>query len=93
VDIRNKLGRALLELGELSEAETELRQALEEHPGFVAARVNLGLVQYRRGATEDAAREWQTALEHAPGNGQARAFLAMLGRPVPGAAAPPPTGG
>ncbi len=93
VDIRNKLGRALLQLGQLAEAETELKQALQDNPRFVAARVNLGLVYYRGGATDAAAHEWQESLASAPENAQARAFLAMLGRPGPPAAPPRPLDG
>jgi len=92
VDIRNKLARALFQLGQLAEAEAELKQTLEENPRFMAARVNLGLVYYRRGATEAAAHEWEECLAVAPDNAQARAFLAMLGRPVPPAAPRPVDG-
>ncbi len=87
VDIRNKLGRALFQLGELAEAEVELKATLADNPRFIAARVNLGLVYYRRGATEAAVREWEESLAASPDNPQARAFLAMLGRPVPPPAA------
>ncbi len=89
VDIRNKLALALFQLGQLEEAEAELKQTLSDNPRFVAARVNLGLVYYRRGATDAAAHEWEQCLAGAPDNAQARAFLAMLGRPVPQAAARP----
>jgi len=93
VDIRNKLGRALFQLGDLAEAEIELKTTLQDNPRFVAARVSLGLVYYRRGATEAAVREWEESLASAPDNPQARAFLAMLGRPVPPAAPPRPLDG
>ncbi|MBN2288565.1 MAG: tetratricopeptide repeat protein, partial [Candidatus Glassbacteria bacterium] len=38
----NNLGRALIQAGELSEAETALKSALEEDPGCLDARMNLG---------------------------------------------------
>jgi len=83
VDIRAKLGQALFELGLLAEAETELRQVLDDNARFASARVKLGLIHYRRGETDQAVREWEEALASAPANAQARAFLAMIGRPVP----------
>ncbi len=82
-DIRFKLAQALFDLGQMAEAELELRHVLQDNGRFAAARVKLGLVHYRRGDTDEAIREWEEALATAPANAQARAFLAMLGRPVP----------
>ena len=48
-DIRNKLAQALLQLGELDAAGHELEPVLQGNPRFLAARLNLGLVHFRRG--------------------------------------------
>lgn len=79
-DIRNKLAQSLLQLGELDAALEELTIALEGNPRFVPARLNLGLVHFRAGRTEEAAREWRTCQEHEPANPQVRAYLSMLVR-------------
>lgn len=79
-DIRNKLAQALLQLGDLEAAEEQLQTALSGNPRYVPARLNLGLVHYRRGNLTQAAREWEEcrALDH--DNPQLRAYLAMLDR-------------
>jgi tetratricopeptide (TPR) repeat protein len=77
VDIRNKLAQALLELGELAEAEAELRRAVGENPRFLTARLNLGLVLYRRRDAQGAYREWARCAEQEPDHPQVRAYLAI----------------
>ncbi|MBI4543843.1 MAG: tetratricopeptide repeat protein [Gemmatimonadetes bacterium] len=82
LDIRNKLAQTLLQLGELEAAEAELTTVLEGNGRFLAARLNLGLVYYRRGEREHAAREWEHCREQSPSNPQVRAYLALLGGEV-----------
>ena len=77
-DIRNRLAEALMQLGELEAAATELEVVLSSHHRFIAARLNLGLVRYRMGDSTNARREWETASEQQPANPQVRAYLAML---------------
>lgn len=77
-DIRNRLAEALMHMGELTVAATELEAVLAANHRFLAARLNLGLVHYRRGDTASAKREWETAREQQPANPQVRAYLAML---------------
>ncbi|MBI4408302.1 MAG: tetratricopeptide repeat protein [Gemmatimonadetes bacterium] len=79
LDIRNKLGQALLQLGDLDGAEKELKGALEGNPRFLVARLNLGLVYYRKGDLDRATREWEQCRDQAPENPQVRAYIAMLG--------------
>jgi tetratricopeptide (TPR) repeat protein len=79
-DVRNKLAQALLQLGDLDVASTELETVLKGNPRFLAARLNLGLVHYRRGNFDKAAREWAFARDQQPNNPQVRAYLAMLER-------------
>lgn len=77
-DIRNKLAQALLLLGDMEGATTELKHILDGNPDFLAARLNLGLVLFRRGDSAAAAQEWQRCRAQQPGNPQVRAYLAML---------------
>jgi tetratricopeptide (TPR) repeat protein len=77
-DIRNRLAEALMHMGELTVAATELEAVLAGNHRFLAARLNLGLVHYRRGDIASAKREWEAAREQQPANPQVRAYLAML---------------
>jgi tetratricopeptide (TPR) repeat protein len=78
LDIRNKLGSALLGLGQVDAAVAELSTVLEANPRFIAARLNLGLARYREGRISDAVREWRACEAEEPENPQARAYLTML---------------
>jgi tetratricopeptide (TPR) repeat protein len=80
LDIRNKLARTVLELGDAAAAEEELRKVLEMRPAFVAARANLGLALFRRGEVDGAEAEWRRCLAQQPGNAQVAAYLGMLER-------------
>jgi tetratricopeptide (TPR) repeat protein len=88
VDIRNKLAQALLELGQLEEAEAELRRSVGENPRFLAARLNLGLTLHRLGDEAGARREWSRCAEQQPDDPQVRAYLDIAGGARPGVAAP-----
>jgi tetratricopeptide (TPR) repeat protein len=78
VDIRNKLGAALLAMGRIDAAVAEFRTVLDANPRFIGARLNLGLAWYRQARIGDAVREWQACEEQDPGNAQARAYLTMV---------------
>lgn len=80
LDIRNKLGRTLLDLGRLEEGAAELRAVLDANPAFTGARANLGLAHYRAGDLAGAEAEWQRCLAQQPGNPQVSGFLGMLRR-------------
>ncbi|MEX0907415.1 MAG: tetratricopeptide repeat protein [Gemmatimonadota bacterium] len=77
-DIRNKHAAVLLDMGRLDEAAVELRRVLELDPGFIAARVNLGLILHRQGQREGALAEWKACAEQQPDNPQVRAYLSMI---------------
>jgi tetratricopeptide (TPR) repeat protein len=89
-DIRNKLAQSLLQLGDLDGAEEQLQTALSGNPRYIPARLNLGLVQFRRGQVDDARRNWRECGDLEPSNPQVRAYLAMLYPEHETAAAPPP---
>lgn len=77
-DIRNRLGEALLQLGELDAAREEFQRALDGNGRFLQARVNLGLVHYRKGDLEGAGEHWEDARAQDPASAQVRAFLRLL---------------
>nr|NIP79492.1 tetratricopeptide repeat protein [Gemmatimonadota bacterium]NIQ54221.1 tetratricopeptide repeat protein [Gemmatimonadota bacterium]NIU74429.1 tetratricopeptide repeat protein [Gammaproteobacteria bacterium]NIX44409.1 tetratricopeptide repeat protein [Gemmatimonadota bacterium]NIY08631.1 tetratricopeptide repeat protein [Gemmatimonadota bacterium] len=77
-DIRNRLGEALLQGGELEAAEDELERALENNGRFLRARLNLGLVHFRRGDRDAAREEWEECRSQDPHSPQVRAYLQLL---------------
>jgi len=83
MDIRSKFAEALIELGDLHEARGELEEILEARPGFVGARVRLGVVLRRLGDTEGAVREWRRSAKDAPEDMRPRAYLASVGATYP----------
>lgn len=76
MDIRSKYAEALLELGQLDEASSELTLILEARPSFVGARVRLGVVLHRLGRDAEAVRQWEQCLVDDPTDMRARAYLA-----------------
>ncbi len=79
LDIRTKFSEALIALGRVEQAISELEFILEAKPSFVGARVRLGVVFNRTGNTAGAIREWQQCLVDDPDDMRARAYLASLG--------------
>jgi tetratricopeptide (TPR) repeat protein len=77
-DIRNRLGRALIDSGDPAAAIGELEQILDLNPNFVTARINLGLAWYRSGDPDAARREWQRCLAQRPGDSQVTGYLRMI---------------
>ncbi len=53
---------------------------LERNSRFLAARMNLGLVHFRRGELEKAAAEWERCRELDATNAQVRSYLALIDR-------------
>ena len=77
-DLRNRLGEALLQAGELEAARAEFERALEGNGRFLRARLNLGLVHFRRDETEAAREQWEEARSQEPNSPQVRAYLRLL---------------
>jgi len=80
MDIRSKLAEALIELGELQRARSELEEILHGRPSFVGARVRLGVVYHRLGDDQAAIREWHRCAADDPSDMRPRAYLASVGR-------------
>lgn len=74
---RTRRAFALADAGELDEAESILRDVLEEQPG-AAARTNLGTVLEARGETDAAMALYREALTEEPAYEAARANLAEI---------------
>jgi len=66
VSARVTLGRALLQVGELDEAEHELTSVLQGAPQNLAALRALGDIQRRRGDLPEALEQYRAALRQAP---------------------------
>jgi tetratricopeptide (TPR) repeat protein len=81
-DIRNKYAMHAAGTGPRAGGGEELEQILERNPGFMAARLNLGLAYYRLGRYADAGAAWYACQAQQPDNPQVRAYLAMLDRPA-----------
>ncbi len=75
VDIRSRLARALLAVGDAKGAVEELTEVLKQRPTYLEARLHLGTALRRMGRTRDAVSEWRRCLELEPGNQRAQAFL------------------
>ncbi|MEQ9398200.1 MAG: tetratricopeptide repeat protein [Longimicrobiales bacterium] len=83
VDIRTKYAEALIEVGDLTGARTELETILEARPGFVGARVRLGVVLRRLGDDDGAVAAWKAAAHDDPSDMRPRAYLASAGITLP----------
>lgn len=83
MDIRSKFAESLIELGELERAREELLVVLEARPGFVGARIRLGLVHHRLGDNQAAVAEWTRCAAEDPEDMRPRAYLASVGVSMP----------
>jgi predicted O-linked N-acetylglucosamine transferase (SPINDLY family) len=59
-------GVMLSDSGKLTEAESAYRQALATNPGFLQAKINLGLVLERQRKPEEALEQWAQAAQLPP---------------------------
>ena len=78
LDIRNKLAEALLDIGELDRARTELEYILQQRPGFHTARLRYGVVLQRLGEDQSALKEFKRCQEEDPNDLRARAYIASI---------------
>lgn len=78
--VRRGLGKALLKLRDLAEAEFHLRLAIRQDPGDVDAVIALAEVAQEQGDQGEAFRLLQEALDREPGNFQAKLMLADSAR-------------
>jgi tetratricopeptide (TPR) repeat protein len=86
---RVTLGRALIELGEIDQAEKELTQVLRSAPENLAAIRGLAEIHHRRGDLREALEQYQTALDLARHDPDLEQMVQEIGREL----APPPAVG
>jgi len=84
MDIRSKFAESLIELGNLAQAREELEAILKARPGFVGARIRLGVVLHNLGDDEAAIVQWRQCAVDDPYDMRPRAYLASVGAEVPG---------
>jgi tetratricopeptide (TPR) repeat protein len=80
IDLRYRLARLLLDLGNPLAAREELERVLQARPAFIEAQASLGLAYYLAGDAASARRVWQEALARQPENSRIEAYLAMMDR-------------
>lgn len=89
---RVTLGRALVELGQLEEAQAELSRVLESAPENLAAIRGLAEIHHRRGDLSAALAQYRAALLLARNDPDLEETIADLSRQIE-PAKPPPAGG
>ncbi|MBI4349721.1 MAG: tetratricopeptide repeat protein [Elusimicrobia bacterium] len=83
--VRLNRGLALWETGNRRQAEDQLRQAVDAHPGYVEAWVNLGMLRLELGRPVEALSAFERALELSPGDRLARYGRAIASKQPSGA--------
>ncbi len=77
LEIRIRRAKSFAKKGFITRAIQELQQLKNEHPDYVPARIQLGLLHYSQGNILDAELEWETISEIEPDNREAQAYLEM----------------
>ena len=89
-DLRTRLGNLLREMKELARAREHYEAAISSRPGYVPARVALGVTLLSLGEPEGAEYHWRKVLETEPENPQAKMYLRMLDTEMRKSSIPPP---
>jgi tetratricopeptide (TPR) repeat protein len=82
-DIRMRLAVVLREAGLPHQALGELQRVRRANPAWLDASVQIGLLHYTLGRSDDAVREWRAVLVREPGRRDAAMYLRMLGADRP----------
>ncbi|HLW56944.1 MAG TPA: tetratricopeptide repeat protein, partial [Bacteriovoracaceae bacterium] len=75
LEIRIKVAKAYTKKGFISKAFEELKRLKNEHPGYMPARIALGLLYYGNGNIIEAQAEWQNVLSREPQHPEASMYL------------------
>lgn len=75
LEIRIKVAKAYTKKGFTSKAFEELRRLKNEHPGYMPARIALGLLYYGNGNIIEAQSEWQNVLSREPAHPEATMYV------------------
>jgi len=75
LETRIKIAKTYSKKGFVSKAFDELKKLKREHPGYIQARVSLGLLYYSNGNIIEAQSEWENALSLDPRNTELKMYL------------------
>ncbi len=75
LEIRIKVAKTYTKKGFTSKAFDELKRLKNEHPGYMPARIALGLLYYGNGNIIEAQAEWQTVLSREPNHAEAKMYV------------------
>lgn len=75
LDLRVKIAKAYAKKGYVSKSFDELKKLKNEHPGFLDARISLGILYYANNKVLEAQNEWKGVLARDGRNEQAKMYL------------------
>jgi tetratricopeptide (TPR) repeat protein len=75
LEIRIKIAKTYTKKGYSSKAFDELRRLKNENPGYMPARIALGLLYYGNGNIIEAQAEWQNVLSREPNHPEASMYV------------------
>ncbi len=77
LEVRIKVAKAYTKKGFISKAFEELKKLKTEHPGYMPARIALGLLYYGNGNIIEAQAEWQSVLSREPNHQEANMYIKL----------------
>ncbi len=83
LEIRIRRAKSFAKKGFVTRAIQDLEQLKTQHPKFIMARLQLGLLHYSQSNILDAELEWETCLTLEPGHREALSYLEMSKRGQP----------
>ena len=75
LEIRIKIAKTYTKKGFTSKAFEELKRLKNEHPGYMPARIAMGLLYYGNGNIIEAQAEWQNVLSREPNHPEATMYV------------------
>jgi len=75
LELRIKVAKVYAKKGFISKAQDELKQLINECPGFIPSRIALGVLYYGNGNIIEAQGQWQRALSIDPTHKEALMYL------------------
>ena len=77
LEIRIKIAKTYTKKGFTSKAFDELKRLKNEHPGYMPARIAMGLLYYGNGNIIEAQAEWQNVLSREPNHPEAIMYIQL----------------
>lgn len=77
LEIRIKIAKTYTKKGFTSKAFDELKRLKNEHPGYMPARIAMGLLYYGNGNIIEAQAEWQNVLSREPQHPEAMMYIQL----------------